>query len=83
MLEGRKTEEMVLGEFLETFETHHNLNPGAQNDQIVTREEWIEYYTNISASIDDDEYFTVMINNSWNLSGSASTYQEYEKGWSN
>ena len=83
VLEGRKTEEMVLGEFLETFETHHNLNPGAQNDQIVTREEWIEYYTNISASIDDDEYFTVMINNSWNLSGSASTYQEYEKGWSN
>ena len=28
VVEGRKTEEQVLGEFLETFETHHNVLNG-------------------------------------------------------
>ena len=32
VLDGRKTEEQVLGEFLETFETHHNVMHGHAND---------------------------------------------------
>ena len=46
-------------------------------------DEFIEYYTNISASLDNDEYFALMMNNSWNLSGDANTYKKYEKGFSN
>lgn len=38
----------------------------------VTLEEFIEYYTNVSASIDDDMYFSAMMNSAWNLSGDAS-----------
>lgn len=34
-------------------------------------------------SIDNDEYFALMMNNSWNLKGDAQTYQKYEKGWGN
>ena len=34
-------------------------------------------------SIDNDDYFTLMMNNSWNLRGDASPYQKYEKGWAN
>jgi hypothetical protein len=30
-------------------------------------EEWVEYYTNVSASIDSDAYFSQMMNSSWNL----------------
>lgn len=44
-------------------------------------DEFIEYYTNVSASLDNDEYFALMMNNSWNLSGNANTYNKYEKGW--
>lgn len=49
----------------------------------MTLEEFIEYYANISASIDGDEYFALMMNNSWNLKGDAQTYAKYDKGWAN
>lgn len=70
-------------EFLETFETHHNLKTGGANDSRITLEEWIEYYKNVSVSIDNDDYFALMMNNSWNLKGDAQTYKKYEKGWAN
>jgi hypothetical protein len=49
----------------------------------VTLEEFVEYYTNVSASIDDDMYFSAMMNAAWNLSGDASSYKTYDKGWKN
>ena len=49
-------------------------------DGIVTEEEFLEYYTSISASIDNEEYFEQMINSSWNISGDAATYKTYAKG---
>lgn len=70
-------------EFLETFEAHHNLKEGGANDGRVTLEEFTEYYKNISSSIDDDNYFALMMNNSWNIKGDSQTYKKYEKGWAN
>lgn len=70
-------------EFLETFEIHHNVKNGVARDSKVTPDEWMEYYTNISASIDNDEYFQLMMNNSWNLKGDSSTYKKYDKSWAN
>lgn len=66
VLSGKKTEEQVYQEFLETFEAHHNIKSGVK-DHRVTQEEFIEYYANISMSIDSDEYFIQMIENSWKL----------------
>ena len=76
VLEGRKTERQVLEEFLSTFELHLS----GVSDGRVTREEFLEYYTNISASIDNEEYFAQMMNSSWNLDNQASQYKKYDQG---
>jgi len=48
---------------------HHNISDKARRDQIITVEEFAEYYTNVSASIDDDKYFELMMVNAWKLHG--------------
>lgn len=50
---GKKSEDEVLGEFIETFEQHHAMNGGVR-DRRVSIEEFNEYYNHISASIDND-----------------------------
>lgn len=77
VISGKKTEQQVLGEFLETFETAHNMRDNEAPDHIVTKEEFEEYYNNVSASIDLDDYFAVMMNSAWNLDNSRVT----KKGW--
>lgn len=52
-----------------------------QPDHQVTLDEFIEYYNNVSASIDDDRYFEVMIDGSWNISGHANPYARVDKSW--
>ena len=66
VLNGKKSEEEVFNEFIETFETHHSLKKGFR-DKRVSKEEFIEYYNNISMSIDDDDLFIEIISNSWKL----------------
>lgn len=77
---GKKTEDQILGEFLDTFEDHHCDIAGNADcrDGKVSLDEWYEYYNNVSMSIDDDAYFSLMMNNTWNLDGSRVT----KKGWS-
>lgn len=65
-------------EFLETFETHHNIVNSTAADHVVTKEEFEEYYNNVSSSIDNDQYFELMINNAWKMNEGDRTYQ---KGW--
>ncbi len=60
--DGSKTASAVLREFLDTFDA-------GEKDGIVTRAEFHRYYSNVSASIDDDEYFELMIRNAWHSSG--------------
>ena len=76
---GKKTEDEILGEFLETFEQHHALNGGGIRDQSVTMDEFMEYYNNVSASIDHDQYFELMMINAWKLHGEAPR----KPGWTN
>jgi Ca2+-binding EF-hand superfamily protein len=80
VLNGKKTEEQILLEFLETFETHHSLRNNNAPDHVVTKDEFEEYYNNISASIDNDQYFELMMNNAWKINDGDRTYQ---KGWAN
>jgi hypothetical protein len=70
VLSGKKTERQVLEDWLSTFEMHHNMRENDAPDHVVTFEEFLEYYNNVSMSIDDDAYFALMMNNAWNLDGS-------------
>jgi hypothetical protein len=38
-----------------------------QGDGKITLNKFLYYYSNVSASIDNDEYFQLMITNAWNL----------------
>ena len=73
----KKTEDEILGEFLETFETHHNISDLSRRDRKVSMEEFEEYYNNVSASIDNDQYFELMMTNAWKLG----TQSQQKSGW--
>ena len=38
-------------------------------DGKVTQQEFENYYSNVSSSIDNDDYFELMIRNAWHISG--------------
>jgi Ca2+-binding EF-hand superfamily protein len=63
VIAGKRTPESVLREFLETFDV------GGEVDGKVTMDEFVNYYTNLGASIDNDDYFELMIRNAWHISG--------------
>ena len=58
---GDKSEDEVIHSFLKKFE-----EGGCINGQI-TRDEFVDYYSGVSASIDDDTYFELMLRQAWKL----------------
>eukprot|EP01062_Namystynia_karyoxenos_P013688 TRINITY_DN1491_c0_g1_i3.p1 TRINITY_DN1491_c0_g1~~TRINITY_DN1491_c0_g1_i3.p1 ORF type:complete len:481 (+),score=223.12 TRINITY_DN1491_c0_g1_i3:90-1532(+) len=73
---GKKTQEEVLLEFVETFEGEKSMNRG---DGEITPEEFIMYYNDVSASIDRDDYFELMMNSAWRM-GEYAKYSNKAKG---
>lgn len=60
-LNGEWSEDQILRKFLDTFDTK------GQEDGVITREEFINYYASVSASIDNDAYFDLMMRSNWKL----------------
>jgi len=81
VIAGEKTEEQVLNAWLENFETHHTAYSGGVCDSRISKEEWLEYYKNVSMFIDNDNYFELMMNNAWRMN-EHTTYNNEKKGWS-
>lgn len=67
VLSGKKTESQVLKEFIDTFQETYNYLCGTETDNVITIEEFMEYYQNVSMVIDDDSYFETLLNNTWKL----------------
>ena len=63
-LTRKKTKEKILSEFLD-----HLTAGRTKTNGIVTRQGFEDYYANISASVDSDDYFELMMRNAWHLSG--------------
>ncbi|UJR21992.1 hypothetical protein I4U23_025060 [Adineta vaga] len=60
-MNGEWSEDQVLRHFLDCFDY------GKHKDGVVTREEFVDYYSGVSASIDNDMYFDLMMRNSWKI----------------
>ena len=71
---GKKTEEDVYTDFIQTFRTHHNITSGIR-DKRVTLEEFIKYYKFISASIQNDDLFVGIVVSHWKLNNYKDFYQ--------
>ena len=61
-LEGRKTRDEILQDFLNNFD-----GARGNNDGVVTRQEWDDYYAAVSANIDNDNHFIQLMRNAWKL----------------
>eukprot|EP01029_Cantina_marsupialis_P027461 TRINITY_DN7688_c0_g1_i1.p1 TRINITY_DN7688_c0_g1~~TRINITY_DN7688_c0_g1_i1.p1 ORF type:complete len:497 (+),score=144.68 TRINITY_DN7688_c0_g1_i1:55-1545(+) len=57
---GQKSHEEILGEFMSQWDT-------LEKDGIVTFEEFLRYYEDVSCMVDADGYFDMMMTNSWKL----------------
>ena len=59
-ISGELSEEEIFGEFLENF-------GDVNKDGTITKDEWIEYYSAVSANIDNDDHFILLMRNCWKL----------------
>ena len=61
-LEGRKTKDEILAEFLNGFD-----GARGNNDGVVVWEEFYDYYSDLSMSTPSDEYFVRMMESTWQV----------------
>lgn len=59
---GEMSKNDILNEFMSQWDT-------VVKDGKVTLEEFEEYYNDVSASIDEDDYFELMMRNAWHIAG--------------
>jgi len=61
VMSGKKSANIVFNEFLETFDV------GETIEGKVTQQEFENYYSYVSSTIDDDSYFEIMLRNIWHI----------------
>jgi len=60
VISGEITEDEAFLEFLANFGDKNN-------DGMITKTEWNDYYASVSASIDNDDHFVQLMTNAWKL----------------
>lgn len=58
---GEMTEEQVRNQLLAKYEGDSQ----EKSDGIVTKQEFLDFYTGVSASVDSDDYFELMLQNAF------------------
>jgi Ca2+-binding EF-hand superfamily protein len=61
-IDGKKTKEEVIEEFLDSFD-----GARGNNDGVITKKEWDDYYTDLSMSLPTDDYFVAMMESVWGI----------------
>jgi Ca2+-binding EF-hand superfamily protein len=59
---GEWTAKQAIDEFIGIFE-----GDKGNNDKVVTKEEFLDYHTGLSANIDTDDEFGIMMSNNWGI----------------
>ena len=59
-IENKKTKEQILKEFLNNFE-----GVAGNKDGVITRDEFFDYYTDMSMNLPNDQYFVSMMESTW------------------
>lgn len=61
-IEGTKTKEEVIEEFLDSFD-----GARGNNDGVISKQEWDDYYTDLSMSTPSEDYFVQMMESVWGI----------------
>jgi Ca2+-binding EF-hand superfamily protein len=59
---GEMTREQALEEFLKNFE-----GDDGNKDGTITREEWMDYHAGLSANVDTDDEFGILLSKNWGI----------------
>jgi Ca2+-binding EF-hand superfamily protein len=65
---GVQSADEIMEEFLEVFDTFHNIIYGKSNSVKITKEEFMEFHSYLSSSIRDASVYIAIVNNCWNRS---------------
>lgn len=65
---GKRNESDILNEFIITFDSYTNFKDRISQ---ISLQDFIEYYSGISASIADDDYFIDIMNGVWDISNNS------------
>ena len=83
--QGKRSEDEILGEFIDILEYHFNLlnEKNEENEDIneikIDFEEFCEFYKTISVSIEEDKYFEIMVLSEWDIKKDGKSL--YQKDW--
>lgn len=64
---GKLDKKLAVSNFLAQFD-------GPQKDGTITEPEFQDYYKNVSSSIDNDDYFELMMRNAWHVRGGSGQF---------
>ena len=68
VIKGIKTENKILGEFLDFLETFREYNNNLHGFNFsMSFQEFFDFYSQISLSINDDKHFEMLLTNCWDL----------------
>lgn len=59
---GEWTPKQAIDEFIKVFE-----GDSGEANSVVTKDEWMEYHAGISANIDNDDEYGIMMSNNWGI----------------
>ena len=71
---GKRSEQQILNEFIHNFEIAYNYLNRSDADGIVIFDDFLEYYQNVSMSIDNDDYFEFLVNSEWKDNNNNNNY---------